>query len=366
MAQQFPQGVDLLGSQLKHALLENLAADPSVAAGKAGMVWFDTVNGTLKFIDGAQVINLLNRATQTGSQAASTISDLAAVVKAYRLDEFAAPTAARTMGGQQITGLAAGSASGHAVEYDQLNAAIATATAGLAWKEPVRAATTANITLSGTQTVDTVALTAGQRVLVKNQTTAADNGIYVVASGAWTRAADANSAAELQGGTLVAVDEGGQADTAWMLAGDVTTLGTTSQSWIQFGSSSSYTAGNGIGISAGVISAVLAASGGLAFSGSQLALDNTIAARKVTGAIPAATSGIFTVSGATVTVAHGLNNSTPLLVVRAGATPPTINGYATTTGQEIGLTNSPVDANNLSITLPAAPASGNYTVTVIG
>lgn len=366
MSQQFPQGVDLLGSELKHARAENLASDPSVSAGKAGMYWFDTVDGTLKFIDGSVVIDLLDRAAQTGSQAASTISDLAAVVKAYTIDEFAAPVAARTMGGQQITGMAAGSASGHAVEFDQMATAIAAATAGMSWKEPVRAATTANITLSGTQTVDTVALTVGQRCLVKNQSTGADNGIYVVASGAWTRAADANSAAELQGGVLVAVDEGGQADTAWMLAGDVTTVGTTSQSWFQFGSGSTYTAGNGIAIAAGVISAALAVAGGLAFSGGSLAVDPAIVGRKVTGAIPAATSGIFTVAGSTVTVAHALNNATPLCVVRAGATPPTINGYSTVAGQEIGLTNVPVDANNLAITLPAAPSSGNYTVTIVG
>src|SRR6478736_6645284 len=58
---------------------------------------------------------------------------------------------------------------------------------GLDPKDSVRAATTANITLSGTQTIDGVALSAADRVLVKNQTNAAQNGIWVVASGAWSR-----------------------------------------------------------------------------------------------------------------------------------------------------------------------------------
>lgn len=58
------------------------------------------------------------------------------------------------------------------------------------WKEPVMAATTANITLSGTQTVDGVALVAGDRCLVKNQTTATQNKIYTVAAGAWAATAD--------------------------------------------------------------------------------------------------------------------------------------------------------------------------------
>ena len=83
--------------------------------------------------------------------------------------------------------------------------------AGGAVKESVRVATTANIVLSGTQTVDGVALLAGDRVLVKNQATAATNGIYVVvAAGAWTRATDANTSNLLSPGFTVAVIEGTQ------------------------------------------------------------------------------------------------------------------------------------------------------------
>jgi hypothetical protein len=73
---------------------------------------------------------------------------------------------------------------------------------------PVRAATTANITLSGTQTVDGVALIANDRCLVKDQSTGANNGVYVVAAGAWTRATDADGAGELVGGMLFPISEG--------------------------------------------------------------------------------------------------------------------------------------------------------------
>lgn len=77
-----------------------------------------------------------------------------------------------------------------------------------AWaKRSVKAATTANITLSGTQTVDGIALVAGDRVLVKNQTNPQENGIYVVAAGAWARSADADVASELASAE-VAVDQG--------------------------------------------------------------------------------------------------------------------------------------------------------------
>lgn len=61
----------------------------------------------------------------------------------------------------------------------------------------VKAATTANVTQSGAQTIDGISLVAGDRVLCKDQTTASQNGIWVVAAGAWTRATDADAAAEL-------------------------------------------------------------------------------------------------------------------------------------------------------------------------
>ena len=77
-----------------------------------------------------------------------------------------------------------------------------------AWtKMSCHAATTANITLSGTQTIDGVALVAGNRCLVKSQTAAQDNGIYEVSAGAWTRTADANASSEMAG-AAVNVDSG--------------------------------------------------------------------------------------------------------------------------------------------------------------
>ena len=77
------------------------------------------------------------------------------------------------------------------------------------FKHSVLVATTTNIILSGLQTIDGVALTAGARVLVKNQITAKDNGLYEVVSGAaWTRCADANSSAKVTPGLLVLVEKG--------------------------------------------------------------------------------------------------------------------------------------------------------------
>jgi hypothetical protein len=95
---------------------------------------------------------------------------------------------------------------------------VAAALARLDGKESVLVATTANIVLSGLQTIDGVVLTAGARVLVKDQATAKDNGIYVAAAGAWSRAADADSNTDVTPGMTVPVEQGDtQADTIWEL-----------------------------------------------------------------------------------------------------------------------------------------------------
>lgn len=86
-------------------------------------------------------------------------------------------------------------------------------------KQSVRAATTENITLSGAQTIDGVVLAVGDRVLVKDQTNANQNGIYLVAAAAWTRPADADSGTKLTSGARVAVEEGAiNAGRVWYLA----------------------------------------------------------------------------------------------------------------------------------------------------
>ena len=94
--------------------------------------------------------------------------------------------------------------------------------ADLAIKEPCRVATTANIaSLSTLLTVDGVTVSAGDRVLVRAQTTASQNGIYVAASGAWSRATDFDGAGEVAGGTQVFVTSGTLfADSRWRVAGN--------------------------------------------------------------------------------------------------------------------------------------------------
>ena len=78
----------------------------------------------------------------------------------------------------------------------------------LAAKVPCRVATTGAITLSGTQTIDGVAVAAGDRVLVKGQASSIENGIYDVSATAWTRAADFDGTNDVVNGTLVPIAEG--------------------------------------------------------------------------------------------------------------------------------------------------------------
>jgi hypothetical protein len=106
--------------------------------------------------------------------------------------------------------------------------------ASLAIKVPVRVATTANITLSGLQTIDGIALAAGDRVLVKNQTSNPENGIYNAAVGAWTRAVDADASNEFADGCVVNVRQGTlNAGKRYQLSMSTPfTLGTSAMVWV--------------------------------------------------------------------------------------------------------------------------------------
>ena len=122
-------------------------------------------------------------------------------------------------------------------------------------KESAHVATTANITLSGTQTIDGTAVEAGDRVLVKNQTAGADNGIYVAAAGAWSRAVDANTTSEVTPGMFVFVEEGTVGgDNGFVLTTDAPiTLDTTSLTFTQFSGAGQIIAGDALSKSGNTI-----------------------------------------------------------------------------------------------------------------
>ena len=118
--------------------------------------------------------------------------------------------------------------------------------AGISWKQPCAVATLTNITLSGLQTIDTYTTLAGDRVLVKNQTAQADNGIYIASAGTWTRATDADTWNELIA-AISFIEYGTQKGGAWFCTAQPGgTLGTTPVIFSQFTTSATYTAGTGL------------------------------------------------------------------------------------------------------------------------
>ena len=108
----------------------------------------------------------------------------------------------------------------------------ATGPAGQNASFKVLVATTANLTQSGTQTIDGVACVAGDRVLCKDQTTASQNGIWVVAAGAWSRATDADTAAEIAGGIVLVQRGTANGGLRWVTTFKSSdTVATTAMTW---------------------------------------------------------------------------------------------------------------------------------------
>ncbi|QQG37864.1 MAG: hypothetical protein HYS26_04550 [Candidatus Kaiserbacteria bacterium] len=188
-----------------------------------------TINGTGSFTGNVSVTGTLSAATTTFS------GDVA-------------------FGGKKITGLADPTSAQEAATKAYVDAIAQ----GLSVRASVRLATTSNITLSGTQTIDGVSAIAGDRVLVMGQSTASANGIYVVAAGAWSRSSDANENSEVITGMYTFVTEGtAYANTGWSLITPATiTLDSTSLSFTQFSGSSEITAGDGLTKSGNTVNAV--------------------------------------------------------------------------------------------------------------
>lgn len=227
------------------------AATSVIAIGGEGAFWSTSVvrvantvlAGPATGADAAPTFRALV-AADIPSLTASKISDFDTQVRTNRLDQLAAPTASVAFNAQKITGLADPVDAQDAATKAYVDAA----RSGLDVKASVRVATTGNITLSGTQTIDDVAVVAGDRVLVKNQLPAADNGIYVCDASTWSRADDANSSTEVTPGMFTFVEEGTtNADSGWVLTNNATiNLGLTGLAFAQFSGAGQIIAGLGL------------------------------------------------------------------------------------------------------------------------
>lgn len=224
---------------------------------------------------------------------------------------------------------------------------------GLMWKAPVRAASTTNAsTAAPGASIDGVTLSTNDRVLLKNQTTASENGIWVWsgAAAALTRATDADSGGELAPGTAVTVTEGTtNGDKAFLIVSDAAiTIGTTSQTWGQLGGGTIYTGGNGISVAGSVVSAVAAASGGVQVVAGGIQLDASIAARKFN-------ANVGNGSATALAVTHNLGTQDVQVTVRevSSQAKVLVDWVAT-------------DVNTVTLTFAVAPASNAYRVSVVG
>lgn len=224
---------------------------------------------------------------------------------------------------------------------------------GISWKTAVRAATTTNGTLASAfaagQVVDGVTLATSDRILIKNQSSGVDNGIYTVnASGAPTRASDMANGAVVSPGTSTSVAEGTvNGDTVQMITTDgVITIGTTSTTWSLLGGGTSYTAGNGINITGGAISAV--ANTGITVGSSGIGVDTSVVVRKYA-------ANVGNGSSTSITLTHNLGTRDVTVSVQDSAT------YARVIVDWVA-----TDVNNVTLTFAVAPASNAYRCTIHG
>jgi len=247
------------------------------------------------------------------------------------------------MSNNKVTGVATPTA-----DQDAANKAYVDSLAqGLDAKASCAAATTANVTLSGTQTIDGYALAVGQRVLVKDQSAAADNGIYVVASGSWSRAADANTWDELVAAFTFVEHGSTNANNGYICTIPVIgTLGTTPVTWAQFSGAGQINAGTG-----------------MSKTGNTLNVNTASASRIVVGAdeIDLATTGVIADTYKSVSVdAYGR--------VTGGTNPTTLAGFGIGDAYTQTQTNSLLNAK-LSLTggtMSAALAMGTNKITGLG
>lgn len=280
MATKFVTNLDLNQNQVLNGRFQALSADPSSNLFE-GWIYYNTTTDTLRVYANGQWRTLLNSVTAGGSSSvaitvgesngAVTITPNLATTSAdgvmssedkTKLDNATSEATASRLAIRDASGnlkVADPTDPAHAATKGYVDAA----RSGLDVKQSVRVATTAAINIAADledgDVIDGVTLATGDRVLVKDQSTGSENGIYVVvASGAASRATDADTSAEVTSGMFTFVSEGTtNADSGWVLTtNDTITLGSTSLAFAQFSGAGQITAGAGLTKTGNTIDAV--------------------------------------------------------------------------------------------------------------
>lgn len=355
--------IDLNKNELQNARIQNLASAPGTPV--EGQVYHDTTthatyvwNGSAwrpvdaaKLTDGtiantALTTNPLARANHTGTQTASTISDFDTQVRTSRLDQMAAPTGSVSLNSQKITGLATPTAGTDAANKDYVDGAVA----GISWKNEVRVATTANGTLASAfangQTVDGTVLATNDRILIKDQSTQSENGIYIVnSSGAPTRATDADSAAEIYGAAVFVTNGTANGGKRFVCSTQAPiTLDSTSITFAQFDAGAVYTAGNGLTLSTNDFN--VGAGTGISVAADSVSIDTAVVVRKYSATIGDGSS-------TSIVVTHNLGTKDIQVQLRQVSDDVFVVADVTATS-----------TNTCTITFAVAPASSAIRATV--
>ena len=254
------------------------------------------------------------------SIAHTKISDFDTGVRTNRLDQMAAPTSAVALNSQKITGLADPTADADAANKGYVDGVAQ----GLDVKDSVVATTTANGTLSSAfangQSIDGVTLQTGDRILIKNQSTASQNGIYNVnASGAPSRATDMPTGGNAAG-AFVFVEQGTtNAENGFVCTSDTgsAVVGTNNLTFAQFSGAGQIIAGDGLDKSGNTLSVDLKANGGLVIESTELAVK--LDASSITGTLAIGDGGTGATTATAALTALGLSNYAKTLIDDADA-----------------------------------------------
>lgn len=203
---------------------------------------------------------------------------------------------------------------------------------GLSWKDEVRVATTTAGTLASSfangSVIDGQTLATGDRILIKDQASGSENGIYVVAaSGAPTRSTDANTATNIKSATVLVTAGTTNADKAFTLTTDSVTIGTTALTFVQFGGGLSYTAGNGLGLAGSSFSVTPLTNGGISVAAGGVGVIAPAAGGLVVGS-----TGVSAVANTGITVGtSGIGIDTSVVARKYAVNVPSGSTTATIT-----------------------------------
>jgi hypothetical protein len=382
MAQKFLTNIDLNQNQLINATFEKLGTDPS-SGNFEGRLVYNTTTDTIKVYTGSAFVSIPHTIVSGGgagiaealtvSESNGTVTltlnvadtDSAGLLPAAMWNMLTDATSDATVSklvkrdGNGNAKVATPTDSAHIATKGYVDAA----RQGLDVKQSVRVATTAAINLAtglvAGQVIDGETLVAGDRVLVKNQVTALENGIYVATtSGAASRSSDANGTAdtgELKPGTFTFVEEGStNSDKGFVVSTNGTiTIDTTAIAWTQFSGAGSFTAGDGISQSGNTINVNVTADR-TAITADAIDIASTYVGQSSITTLGTITTGVW--NGTDVAVADGGTGSS----TESGAR----TNLASASGESSGRTTSTPTLSRTAKQACAASSTGVSTTVV--